>query len=164
MGRAATAAAAAGVVHLELELADLVRLAGLDLGLFCGPEPRALTGLAGLVDWRLNGALSHAHMRRLAGGRLGEVLLLPARGRLGGGRIFLFGLGPADGWHLPRLRASCLDAASRMREAGVTKAALGAPSCPERPEAEAAFVEVCCQLAPPPVALVASCLAAASGV
>ncbi|HSM92727.1 MAG TPA: peptidase M17 [Anaeromyxobacteraceae bacterium] len=83
---------------LRIEVADL-SLAALDaldvdsLAVFVGPE-RPLQGLAGWVDWRLCGALSHALRDRFYGGGEREALLLPSAGRVGASRVFFFGLPP----------------------------------------------------------------------
>ncbi len=64
------------------------------LGFF--EDERPLRGALGLVDWRLCGFLS----RQLAVGRVrgkrGEVLLVPARGRLALEKLFVFGLGQRE--------------------------------------------------------------------
>jgi hypothetical protein len=81
---------------LRIETADL-SLSALDaldvdsLAVFVGPE-RPLQGLAGWVDWRLCGAVSHALRDRFYGGGEREALLRPSAGRVGAARIFFFGL------------------------------------------------------------------------
>jgi hypothetical protein len=83
---------------LRIETADL-SLAALDaldvdsLAVFVGPE-RPLQSLAGWVDWRLCGALSHALRDGFYGGGEREALLLPSAGRVGAARVFFFGLPP----------------------------------------------------------------------
>ncbi len=81
----------------ELSLASLDAASADALALFVGPE-RPLQGLAGLVDWRLAGALSRALRAGHYAGSGGEQLLLPTNGRLGASRVFCFGLpeAPAD--------------------------------------------------------------------
>lgn len=94
----------------RLEVADL-SLAVLDaldveaLALLVGPE-RPLQGLAGLVDWRLCGALTRALQGGLYAGSPGEALLLPTGGRLPATRVVALGL-PAP------LRADAFAAAAR---------------------------------------------------
>lgn len=81
---------------MRIEVAEL-RLSALDaldvdaLAVFVGPE-RPLQGLAGLVDWRLCGALSRAILAGVFEARSEEALLLPSGGRIGPPRIFCFGL------------------------------------------------------------------------
>jgi len=80
----------------RLEVADL-SLATLDaldveaLAVLIGPE-RPLQGLAGLVDWRLCGALTRALRDGLYGAGPGEALLLPTGGRLPASRVVALGL------------------------------------------------------------------------
>lgn len=78
---------------VELSLATLDALDVDSLAVFVGPE-RPLQGLAGYVDWRLCGALSHALRDGFYGGGAREALLLPSGGRVGAARVFFFGLPP----------------------------------------------------------------------
>lgn len=107
----------------RLEVADL-SLATLDaldvdaLALLVGPE-RPLQGLAGLVDWRLCGALSRALAGGLYQGAPGEALLVPTAGRLPASRVVALGLPAPCGPEAFR------DAARRLVEI-LGKAGLGA--------------------------------------
>ncbi len=86
----------AGTLRIEAADLDLAALDALDvdsLAVFVGPE-RPLQGLAGWVDWRLCGALSHALRDGFYGGGEREALLLPSAGRVGAARVFFFGLPP----------------------------------------------------------------------
>ncbi len=113
----------------RLEVADLT-LATLDaldveaLALLVGPE-RPLQGLAGLVDWRLCGALTRALRDGLYGGAPGEALLLPAGGRLRVPRVVALGLPspdrPAD------FQAAVRNAGEVLRKAGVGSFATSLP-------------------------------------
>jgi hypothetical protein len=76
---------------VDLSLAALDALDVDSLAVFVGPE-RPLQGLAGWVDWRLCGTLSHALRDRFYGGGEREALLLPSAGRVGAARVFFFGL------------------------------------------------------------------------
>jgi hypothetical protein len=99
----------------ELSLATLDALDVDSLAVFVGPE-RPLQGLAGYVDWRLCGALSHALRDGFYGGGEREALLLPSGGRVGAARVFCFGL-PA----LP-LDASAFSAFARTACGALAKA------------------------------------------
>jgi hypothetical protein len=57
-------------------------------------DERPPRGVAGLVDWRLAGKISHLLESSFLLGRLDEVLLLPGRPRLVADKILVFGLGP----------------------------------------------------------------------
>jgi hypothetical protein len=86
---------------VRLEVAEL-SLAALDgasadaVVLFVGPE-RPLQGLAGLVDWRLAGALSRTLRAGHFQGAAGEQLLLPTQGRARAPRVFCFGVADPPG-------------------------------------------------------------------
>lgn len=57
-------------------------------------DERPLTGLAGLLDWRLAGRLSKLARESFLAGQLGEVLFLPGRPRLPFDKVLVLGLGP----------------------------------------------------------------------
>src|SRR4030067_3529340 len=56
-------------------------------------DERPLRGVAGLADWRMNGALSRLIMNETLCGREGESLLMSTDGRILSPRVLLFGLG-----------------------------------------------------------------------
>ena len=60
-------------------------------------DERPLRGVAGLADWRLCGRLSRLIMAGHCSGERGERMIMPAGPRLPFERIFLFGLGSAEG-------------------------------------------------------------------
>ena len=113
----------------RLEVADL-SLATLDaldveaLLLLVGPE-RPLQGLAGLVDWRLCGAVTRALQGGLYAGAPDEALLLPCGGRLPVPRVVALGL-PAAGTPAD-LRAALQRAAQVLQRAGVGSYATALP-------------------------------------
>lgn len=57
-------------------------------------DERPFRGVAGLLDWRLAGALSVLAKQGFVTGRGGEVLMIPGRPRLPFDKVILFGLGP----------------------------------------------------------------------
>jgi len=57
-------------------------------------DTRPLTGLAGLLDWRLAGRLSKLAKQGFLVGEVGEVLVLPSRPRLPFDKLLAYGLGP----------------------------------------------------------------------
>jgi hypothetical protein len=108
---------------LTLEALDEAKAEALCL--FVGEAERPLTGLAGLVDWRLAGRLSGMIRSGLLTGGSGEALLTPPGARLPFEKLFLFGTGSlrdADG-----LSARVLEALRRLSQAGVRDAALQLP-------------------------------------
>ncbi len=56
-------------------------------------DSRPLSGLAGLLDWRLGGRLSRLAKQGFLVGDLGEVLALPGRPRLPFDKVIICGLG-----------------------------------------------------------------------
>lgn len=66
--------------------------------LVCGlsSDERPPHGVAGLVDWRLNGRVSRLIQSGFATGEIGEVLLLAGKPKLPFDKVLLFGLGSAQ--------------------------------------------------------------------
>lgn len=110
---------------LTLEAVD--QASAESLCLFVAADERPLTGLAGLVDWRLTARLS----RLLRGGQLtgdaGEAVLTSPGPRLGFKKMFLFGLGPAEQTE-EQLQRRVSDALRKLADAGVRDTALQLPS------------------------------------
>jgi hypothetical protein len=80
----------------DLRRLDKLRSEALAVGVY--QDERPVRGAPGLVDWRLCGAISRMlQSGRLQGARR-ERLLVPPRRRLPFDKIFLFGLGPRDGF------------------------------------------------------------------
>lgn len=77
-----------------LGLEGLDALVGVDLVAFVGEAERPLQGLAGLLDWRLCGALTRQLRAGAWSGAKGERVLTVTLGRLPSARLFVFGLGP----------------------------------------------------------------------
>jgi len=118
-------------VKLHVEVADL-SIGSLDalevdsVAVFVGSE-RPLTGLAGLVDWRLAGGLSRAILAGTVTPEHGEVLLLPSGGRLQATRVFLFGVDdPAARPAALAVRRAC----EALRRAGARAVGLSLPVAP----------------------------------
>jgi hypothetical protein len=61
-------------------------------------DERPMRGVAGLLDWRLVGALSQLGQRGLLRGELGEVVFVPGRPRVAFEKLLVFGLGPKSGF------------------------------------------------------------------
>lgn len=125
------------MTRIAIRSGRAVALAGLELDAVALPlfrgrvQPR---GVAGHVDWRLCGRIAHLLRADRFRGDAGEALLMPAGGRLGPARVFLFGLGP--------VRApsgeTCTDLEAMVRalaEAGADRHAVGFPVAPGTPPA-----------------------------
>ncbi|TNF28299.1 MAG: hypothetical protein EP329_18155 [Deltaproteobacteria bacterium] len=65
-------------------------------------DERPLEGLAGLVDWRLCGALSRWRIGGFSTGELGEQVLYPTGRRLSHPRLLFVGLGRRDDYRPDR--------------------------------------------------------------
>ena len=60
---------------------------------------RPFKGNAALLDWRLNGRLSQIMIKNRFEGNFGEMLLLPAEGRIKSHEIIVLGLGVKNDFH-----------------------------------------------------------------
>ncbi len=107
---------------------DALDQAGAEsLCLFVAADERPLTGLAGLVDWRLTARLS----RLLRGGQLtgesGEAVLTSPGPRLGFRKLFLFGIGQKEQGE-EELQKRVGESLRKLADAGVRDAALQLPA------------------------------------
>lgn len=75
----------------ELRALDQIGTEILVAGL--AEDERPPQGVAGLVDWRLAGRISRLVKRRFATGKLGEVLMVPAKPQMPFEKVILYGLG-----------------------------------------------------------------------
>ncbi len=108
--------------------ATLDALSGMDaLCLFVGADERPLERVAGLVDWRLCGALSRVLQQRFFVGAAGDWLLVPTDGRLPPSRVFCVGLGPRHALEPSVVAGALRTAASVLTRAGVESVALEIP-------------------------------------
>ncbi|UCD71708.1 MAG: hypothetical protein JSW70_01575 [Syntrophobacterales bacterium] len=67
-------------------------------------DERPLRGPAGLLDWRLNGAISREIINGRITGRLKETVIIPSNSRIQSPKILLIGLGSARRISYPKLR------------------------------------------------------------
>ncbi len=122
----------------ELSLETLDSLDSVDtLCLFVAEDERPLTGASGLSDWRLCGQLSRLLVDGFFTGAADDSVLLPSGGRLGPGRIVVFGLGRrealSDG---PALGARLAAAAAVLDRAGAASVAFEIPGAGRLKDAE----------------------------
>jgi len=122
----------------ELSLDTLDGLSGVDtLCLFVAEDERPLSGASGLSDWRLCGQLSRLLVDGFFTGAADDSVLLPSNGRIGPGRIVVFGLGRrerlSDG---PALGARLAAAAAVLDRAGAVSVALEVPGVGRLDDAE----------------------------
>lgn len=85
------------MLDLRFVARDLRRLDEVSAEVVCCGmyrDARPMTGLAGLVDWRLCGRLSRLAKQGFLLGEVGEILAVPARPRLPFDKLLVAGLGP----------------------------------------------------------------------
>ncbi|MGB5365360.1 MAG: M17 family peptidase N-terminal domain-containing protein [Polyangiales bacterium] len=90
-------------------------------------DERPLQGAAGLIDWRLCGALSRKLMAGYLEGTFGEKALIANSGKLKSERLLLFGLGESTSFDEGVAKRACALIAEALREAKVSTAALTLP-------------------------------------
>ncbi len=112
------------MTNLRFVAPDLRRLdeAGTE-AIICGvwQDERPFSGLAGLLDWRLKGRLSHLAKEGFLRGDVEEVLLVPVRPRLPFDTLLACGLGPRaafDGATFRVVLARALDALKGLSTKG----------------------------------------------
>ena len=89
-------------IILSIEDVDLQECELLVTGFF--QDERPLKGTSGLIDWRLNGMLSHLLKERRMTGGWQETTLIPSYGRVIPPLILLLGLGKVEDYSTLRLR------------------------------------------------------------
>jgi len=89
-------------IILSIEDVDLQECELLVTGFF--QDERPLKGTSGLIDWRLNGMLSHLLKGGKMTGEWQETTLIPSRGRVIPRLILLLGLGKVRDYSTLRLR------------------------------------------------------------
>src|SRR3954452_5186392 len=115
------------ITLLPLELARWDQAAGADLCLApVFSDVRPLRGVAGLVDWRLNGHLSDRLREERFVGARGERLLLPSR-RLPWKAVLALGLGSTRDFDDARFREALDTAFTVLRGMGHSTLAAGLP-------------------------------------
>ena len=93
-------------------------------------DERPLSGAAGLIDWRLCGALSRVLKDGFFAGTPGERLLISSDGRVPVPKIFAVGVGQARAVTPLGLEHALKNAAGMLHKAQATSAALALPRLP----------------------------------
>ena len=112
---------------VELTADPVDRIPAEILVVFLHADDRPPVGAAGLLDWRLNGALSRQIKVGWYRAARGEALLVAAGRRAGAPRVLVMGLGPkaeADSARLREVAAAALDTLARIH---VTRMAFALP-------------------------------------
>ncbi len=107
---------------------------------FLHADDRPPPGVAGLLDWRLDGALSRLLKEGWYGAAAGEALLVAPGRRTRAPQLLVIGLGPRREAGADRLRSAGALALAKLAALGVGRAAVGlpGPAEPPLPEAEQA--------------------------
>ena len=90
-------------------------------------DERPLRGAAGLIDWRLCGALSRKLMAGYLDGSFGEKALVTAPPKLKSEGLLLVGLGASTAFDTDVAERACTLIAKALRAAKVSTAALALP-------------------------------------
>jgi len=97
-------------------------------------DDRPPLGIAGLIDWRLNGFLSKAILNGTLRGEKGEHVLLPLASRLPARRLLLIGLGKRGDFLLAEARHIAHRIGKTLKGLGTLDAAIGMPICKDERE------------------------------
>jgi len=111
----------------EPTLPGLDNLGGVCLVLTAFVDDRPLRGLAGHVDWRLNGRLSQLIIDEFVDAHYQEATLTPLSGRLPFQRLLLVGLGQRADYDLPRFVDACRFCFATLARMKVTEFAMSLP-------------------------------------
>lgn len=113
-------------IILSIEDVDLQESELLVTGFF--QDERPLKGTSGLIDWRLNGMLSHLLKERKMTGEWQETTLIPSHGRVIPPLILLLGLGKVREYSTLRLRDLFPRLFETLRNLKSSKVCLSFPS------------------------------------
>lgn len=90
-------------------------------------DERPLRGPAGLIDWRLCGALSRKLLAGYLDGHFGEKGMVAAPSKLKVDGVLLVGLGPSSSFDFSTAARSCSLIADALRQSRVSTAAVALP-------------------------------------
>lgn len=110
-----------------IDLHGLDTLVADSIIVFVAEDGQALTGVAGLVDWRCGGLIGQAHAQGHFRAGRGEPLLLPAPARLRHLAIIAMGLGPLANVDDGALMEAAHRALAVAHGAGCRRAAVAVP-------------------------------------
>lgn len=90
-------------------------------------DERPLRAVAGLADWRMNGALSKLILDGAVSGREEESLLMSTGGRLSSSRLLLFGLGDSKAFDAARFQMLLSSFAGTLAKLKFSRIAIATP-------------------------------------
>jgi hypothetical protein len=105
-------------------------------------DERPLTGVGGMVDWRLNGRLSELIIDGVITGAYGEQLLYPQGSRMPFSKLLYFGLGDRSQFTTSRYREATQQLLRTMSRIGILSFALCIPGGQELKMVPRQMVEV----------------------
>ena len=111
----------------EPTLRGLDELGGVCLVVTTFTDDRPLRGLAGQVDWRLNGRLSRLIIDQFVDAHYQEATLTPLRGQLPFQRLLFVGLGQRGAYGRERFADTCRFCFRTLAKMGVTDFAMAMP-------------------------------------
>ena len=111
----------------HLSLSELEKLQCDSISIYVFEDVKPLCGLAGIVDWRLNGLISRLFIEGSLRGTSRENFLIPVRSRLSVEKIFGFGLGRVSEFSIDRVEATLWETFMTLNRASVHSTALMLP-------------------------------------
>jgi hypothetical protein len=118
------------VIAYDFVAASMASLDELQTELIVLPyfsDERPLSGAAGLIDWRLCGALSRKLMAGYLQGDFGEKGMLASPSKLKADALLLVGMGPSEKFEAEAAKRACKLIAEALQLAKVSTAALALP-------------------------------------
>ena len=102
-----------------LSLHEIEKLRTDSITIFLFQDIVPLRGMAGMIDWRLNGMVSGLLLKGLLTSRVGENFLVPLRPRLPSWKLFGFGLGRAEDFSIEQVQPTVGKAFAVLNRAAV---------------------------------------------
>ena len=111
----------------NLSLAELEKLQCDSISIYVFEDVKPLCGLAGIVDWRLNGLISRLFIEGSLRGTSRDNFLMPVGKRLSVEKLFGFGLGRVSEFSIDRVETTLWDTFMTLNRASVHSTALMLP-------------------------------------
>ncbi|MFH1437047.1 MAG: M17 family peptidase N-terminal domain-containing protein [Pseudomonadota bacterium] len=111
----------------HLSLGELDKLQCDSVSIYVFEDVKPLCGLAGIVDWRLNGMISRLLIDGSLRGTGMENFLIPVRSRLSVEKLFGFGLGRVADFSIDRVEETLYETFRTLNKASVHSTALMLP-------------------------------------
>ena len=112
----------------ELSFTDIDKVDTEAIVLLFFDDERPLRGAAGIMDWRMNGAISNLIMNNKIRGEKGESILLLPNKRIKGKKVLMMGLGDSSKFTESTLKKTSGEVMNKLLKIGVKKFHLAIPS------------------------------------